>query len=504
MEKTTLGAGARWAACSRLLLLCVLSNCATTHDKSQCAARSPDGSCLGPAAVPEPAFLPEVIEWSELQRLMSKHMLPSVPYIVRNSPQQQWLKTSNGLWTPARMLQATSALDSEAGSTIVNLKSQQTSNTFTHHYQSTEAGASHYSSSAHSVTATSLHEALRLIWPAATDTSTASTYYYLSPDMQSMPPEMLPFDPDTLLQFIPEGCLSDDTRHFLAPAEPCRGLASNMWIGQTGGVSAAIHYDLQHNLFVMASGVKRFTLLHPSQHHHLRLHPRWHGSQRQAQNCQPNPTPMLQVELHEGDALYIPPLWFHFVESLSAGVAANFWTDSRESDLWLQLTNRSAADEVTTGNWASLLDQSEQGVSSRVRAVLSQARSVARLMLLLVNVESKSVVAAVTARQDAKFDGNALLQNSVETHREQIIATCKAEGERFHEDIELAARLSSKTRETLVGYARALDALDMGARSLLVAEWVDEFSAFAVWSAGFTASTQHMYSGTFVQACLIY
>lgn len=211
---------------------------------------------------------------------------------------------------------------------------------------------------------------------------------------------------------------------------------------------------------------------------------------------------MLQVELHEGDALYIPPLWFHFVESLSAGVAANFWTDSRESDLWLQLTNRSAADEVTTGNWALLLDQGQQGVSNRVRAVLSQARSVTRLMLLLVNVESKSVVAAVTARKNAKFDGKNLLQKGVETHRDQIIAACKAEGEQFHEDIELAARLSSKTRETLVGYARALDALDVGARSLLVAEWIDEFSAFAVWSAGFTASTQH--SGTFVQACLIY
>ena len=263
----------------------------------------------------------EVLEWLELQRLMSIHNLTNKPYIIRNSPQQLWLAKSNGLWTPAHMLLATNSANSNAGSTLVTLKSQP-SKSFTHYYHSSDS--SDVRSSSHTSTLTPLHDALRLIWPPLPTTSTGTTFYYLSPDMQTMPPEMLPYNEDTLLQFIPEGCLQDDTRHSSSSSSSqlCRGLTSNMWLGQAGGVSAAVHYDLQHNIFLQASGSKRFTLLPPSTHHLLRLHPRWHGSQRQSQGSEDTSWPaaistetfVLQVELNEGDALYIPPLWFHLVE----------------------------------------------------------------------------------------------------------------------------------------------------------------------------------------------
>jgi hypothetical protein len=37
----------------------------------------------------------------------------------------------------------------------------------------------------------------------------------------------------------------------------------------------------------------------------------------------------------------LPPLWFHFVASLTPNVGASFWTDSLFSDVWCLLTNAS-------------------------------------------------------------------------------------------------------------------------------------------------------------------
>ena len=40
----------------------------------------------------------------------------------------------------------------------------------------------------------------------------------------------------------------------------------------------------------------------------------------------------LQVELRAGELLYLPPLWFHEVESLSDAVSVNGWSDAAEGD----------------------------------------------------------------------------------------------------------------------------------------------------------------------------
>ena len=76
-----------------------------------------------------------------------------------------------------------------------------------------------------------------------------------------------------------------------------------------------------------AHGTKRFSVLPPGAHRGLRLHPRWHGSVRQSQAHLPGLAAGLEqqawvVTLRAGDALYLPPLWLHYAESLSENVRA--------------------------------------------------------------------------------------------------------------------------------------------------------------------------------------
>ena len=50
-------------------------------------------------------------------------------------------------------------------------------------------------------------------------------------------------------------------------------------------------------------------------------------------------TSAYSVTLGPNEALYLPPLWFHFVESVSPNVGVNLWTDSLPSDIWNLLAN---------------------------------------------------------------------------------------------------------------------------------------------------------------------
>ena len=401
------------------------------------------------------------LSWEALQRAR-----PRKPCRITGSPQQRWLATaSDSLWTPLRMLELTQDPHSEAGRAVVNLKSLDLAasgagarRSFTHHHVSAAATAP-TTHATFDIASVSLHDALRKIWPqhaSATVVPRDSKVYYLSPDMLAMPPALLPYDHETLLTFIPEGCLADDMRHRdrALELEPvlCRGLAATMWLGQDGAVSAAVHYDLQHNVFLQASGRKRFSLLPPGSHRTVQLHPRWHGSQRQGQihlpSLTPTPPEVIVAELGPGDMLYVPPLWFHYVESLVAGVAANFWTDSLASDTWLQLTNRSAEDSDSAGNWDGLLDLIDGNVLVGGAAVIR----------LVVNKTS----AVHVAERYAGFDQNCGV----------IKARCNAQRPQI--------KLGEIARAVLREYAAALRAVEEGPRSLLLAEWVDEFSGFVL------------------------
>jgi len=128
----------------------------------------------------------------------------------------------------------------------------------------------------------------------------------------------------------------------LERANPCPLLDAppRIWIGNRATVPA--HFDDSHNLACVAVGRRRFTLLPPQCAPLLYLGP---------PDYAPTPAPMsvlpdlhradaarfplaaealaqAQVaELEAGDAIYIPPLWFHQVEALAPhlNILLNYW-----------------------------------------------------------------------------------------------------------------------------------------------------------------------------------
>ncbi len=117
----------------------------------------------------------------------------------------------------------------------------------------------------------------------------------------------------------------------------------NAWIGQPR-VIAHCHYDGYHNFYAQLYGKKKFVLFSPTNWPGLYPYPFLHPSHAQAQVNASNPENVerfklvrkveyLEVILEPGDLLYIPPLWFHEVESLSVSISVNVWTDSHQTEL---------------------------------------------------------------------------------------------------------------------------------------------------------------------------
>ena len=112
----------------------------------------------------------------------------------------------------------------------------------------------------------------------------------------------------------------------------------SIWIGNRG--RTATHWDLAQNIACVACGHRRFTLFPPDQLKNLYMGPldntlagqpislvdlhepdfdRYPHFREALANAQ-------SAELEPGDAIYIPSMWFHHVDSLHAlGVLINFW-----------------------------------------------------------------------------------------------------------------------------------------------------------------------------------
>jgi len=128
--------------------------------------------------------------------------------------------------------------------------------------------------------------------------------------------------------------LADDNHTDLVPANS----AAHVWIGNA--VTVSPHFDAGDNLAVVVAGTRRFTLFPPDQVRNLYVgpfdltpaglpisvvahdnpdlarYPRFREALGAAQSAQ----------LEPGDAIYIPYLWWHGVESLeSFNMLVNFW-----------------------------------------------------------------------------------------------------------------------------------------------------------------------------------
>ena len=118
----------------------------------------------------------------------------------------------------------------------------------------------------------------------------------------------------------------------------------NVWIGQPH-VIAHCHYDGYHNFYAQLYGRKKFTLFSPTDWPGLYPYPFLHPSHAQCQVNVSNSVedvfrfPALQevapleVILEPGDLLYLPPLWFHHVESMEVSISVNVWTDTKQTSV---------------------------------------------------------------------------------------------------------------------------------------------------------------------------
>jgi hypothetical protein len=363
-----------------------------------------------------------------------------------------------------------------------------------------------------------------------------------------------------LLEFLPGGCLADD-RRWADKTESeshldsvCRGLGGQMWLG-VPGASATMHYDLQHNFFLQAHGQKRFTLLPPSAHLSVRLHPRWHGSRRQAQLHLPHIAASINetafvITLGAGDALYVPPMWFHHVESLETNVAMNFWTNSLHSDSWQFLT-RSSHDAAPawlgpapppSKHWVALFpdpraDEPLAPFFDRARWVVhalisflppethqpnTSAGDTAVTVAALARGLLLSRYATLTAKQtsaNAEEDADewdvAIWDARIESFRAPHVAAARAtiaqscfEAPHNYENKD-RRRDSEKGDHTAMSIvqstATTLRALDANSRTLLLEEWVAEFAGWVVGPAALARGFEcgDACAGTFVAECLL-
>jgi hypothetical protein len=129
------------------------------------------------------------------------------------------------------------------------------------------------------------------------------------------------------------GLLDDHALPFLGP-----NIQPRIWIGNR--VTTPAHFDEYHNVACVVCGVRRFTLFAPEQARNLYVGPLDFaptgaviGIARLDRPDDPR-HPRLKLalaaaqvaELHPGDAIYIPPLWWHHVESLQRiNALVNYW-----------------------------------------------------------------------------------------------------------------------------------------------------------------------------------
>lgn len=111
-------------------------------------------------------------------------------------------------------------------------------------------------------------------------------------------------------------------------------LFQNLWIGSKSNISP-LHYDPANNFLAQISGQKSILLADPASTKNLYPFGGMSGAPHVSQVRFPNPdiekfpkvkgVKLLSCTIDPGDMLYIPPGWWHQVETLRAGVSVNTW-----------------------------------------------------------------------------------------------------------------------------------------------------------------------------------
>lgn len=135
--------------------------------------------------------------------------------------------------------------------------------------------------------------------------------------------------------FLP-GFSAKNPMRLLAP-----GIGPGIWLGHASNVSA--HYDAMDNLACVVAGTRRFTLFPAELIGKLYVGPIDNTMAGQPVSLAASSAPdreryplfeeikdqALCAELHPGDALYLPKLWWHKVESTAAfNGLVNYWWDA--------------------------------------------------------------------------------------------------------------------------------------------------------------------------------
>ena len=122
------------------------------------------------------------------------------------------------------------------------------------------------------------------------------------------------------------------------PLQALPGVVPNFWLGNA--LTVPVHHDHPYNLACVVAGRRRFTLFAPEQVGNLYIGPLEHTPSGapisvvhpQAPDFERYPRYRAALasarvaEMEPGDALYIPPLWFHQVEALEkVNLLVNYW-----------------------------------------------------------------------------------------------------------------------------------------------------------------------------------
>jgi hypothetical protein len=141
---------------------------------------------------------------------------------------------------------------------------------------------------------------------------------------------------------LPEAGIAIDHPRYLKDAP----LLGKLWIGG-GGNRTGLHYDEAENFLIQISGKKNLILYSSADTgflYHCPLHPDRLFNCSLVDAAMPNHEefPLFQMatpffaELQPGDMLFIPALWWHYVESVEFNLAVNFWWRPSSEDQWNQ------------------------------------------------------------------------------------------------------------------------------------------------------------------------